>query len=86
MTVSCKGRAAQVLARRKNAEYRQPEYLSETGVKAVMGAAVRCGRHGLRDSILIPIAYRHGLQGSERVALRWDQVDLPQGLLHVTRL
>lgn len=75
-----------VLARRRNAEYRQREYLSETEVKSVMAAATRCGRHGLRDSALILIAYRHGLRVSELVALRWDQVDLPQGLLHVTRL
>ncbi len=75
-----------VLARRKNAEYRQREYLSETEVKAVMGAAARCGRHGLRDAALILIAYRHGLRVSELVALRWDQVDLLQGLMHVTRL
>jgi len=32
------------------------------------------------------LAYRHGLRVSELVSLRWDQVDLPQGLLHVARL
>jgi type 1 fimbriae regulatory protein FimE len=34
---------------------------------------------------LILIAYRHGLRVSELVSLRWDQVDLEQGLLHVAR-
>jgi type 1 fimbriae regulatory protein FimE len=34
---------------------------------------------------LILITYRHGLRVSELVALRWDQVDLTQGLVHVTR-
>ena len=34
---------------------------------------------------MILIAYRHGLRVSELVALRWDQVDLSQGLVHVTR-
>jgi type 1 fimbriae regulatory protein FimE len=31
------------------------------------------------------LAYRHGLRVGELVALRWDQVDLKQGLLHVAR-
>ena len=75
-----------VLVRRKSAEYRQREYLSEIEVKAVIAAAVRRGRHGLRDSTLILIAYRHGLRVSEPVALRWDQLDLPQELMPVTRL
>lgn len=39
-----------------------------------------------RDAALVLIAYRHGLRVSELVALRWDQVDLKQGLLHVNRL
>jgi type 1 fimbriae regulatory protein FimE len=32
------------------------------------------------------LAYRHGLRVSELAALRWDQVDLRAGLLHVSRL
>ena len=32
------------------------------------------------------MAYRHGLRVGELIALRWDMVDLKQGLLHVTRL
>jgi len=35
---------------------------------------------------LILIAYRHGLRVAELVSLRWDQMDLAQGLLHVSRL
>ena len=31
------------------------------------------------------MAYRHALRVSELVALRWDQVDLEAGLLHVRR-
>ena len=48
-------------------------------------AAMQVGRHGLRDATLILIAYRHGLRVSELVALHWTQVDLTQGLVHITR-
>lgn len=51
-----------------------------------MAAAGRLGRHGNRDATLILIAYRHGLRVGEVVALRWDQVNLGEGLLHVARL
>jgi type 1 fimbriae regulatory protein FimE len=44
------------------------------------------GRYGHRDATMILLAYRHGLRVSELVALRWDQLDLKQGLLHVQRL
>jgi integrase len=74
-----------VPVRRKNADYRSREYLSETEVAAVGAAAAAQGRHGLRDSTLILVAFRHGLRVSELVALRWDQVDLAHGLLHVNR-
>ena len=54
-------------------------------VEALMEAAASVGRHGTRDAALILVAYRHGLRVSELVSLRWDQVDLRQGLLHVAR-
>jgi type 1 fimbriae regulatory protein FimB/type 1 fimbriae regulatory protein FimE len=65
--------------------YRSREYLSDKEVVALMTAAAGVGRHGARDAALILIVYRHGLRVSELVSLRWDQVDLQQGLLHVTR-
>jgi len=49
-------------------------------------AAGRLGRHGHRDATLILLAYRHGFRVSELVALRWDAIDLRQGLVHVARL
>ena len=39
-----------------------------------------------RDQSLLLLMYRHGLRVSEAVALRWEQVDLKTGLLHVHRL
>ena len=74
-----------VLRRLENTAYRLREYLTDTEVTALMTAAARVGRHGARDAALILIAYRHGLRVSELVSLRWDQVDLQQGLLHVAR-
>ena len=75
-----------VFVRRANTAYRSREYLSDNEVTALMAAAARLGRHGARDAALILIAYRHGLRVSELVSLRWDQLDLQQGLLHVSRL
>jgi type 1 fimbriae regulatory protein FimB/type 1 fimbriae regulatory protein FimE len=71
--------------RRKNTEYRNREYLSEKEVGQVINAAAGAGRHRLRDATLILLAYRHGLRVSEWVALRWDPVDLTQGLVHISR-
>jgi integrase len=75
-----------VPVRRRNSDYRSREYLSEKEVGRVIAAAANQGRHGVRDSALILIAYRHGLRVSELVSLRWDQIDLSQGLVHVARL
>jgi type 1 fimbriae regulatory protein FimB/type 1 fimbriae regulatory protein FimE len=52
-------------------------------VEALLQTARTVGRHGHRDATLILLAYRHGLRVAELVALRWEQVDLRQGLLHV---
>jgi type 1 fimbriae regulatory protein FimB/type 1 fimbriae regulatory protein FimE len=43
-------------------------------------------RHGHRDATMVLLAYRHGLRASELSALRWEQVDLVHGLLHVARV
>ena len=32
------------------------------------------------------LSYRHGLRVTELVSLRWEQVDLKQGLMHINRL
>jgi type 1 fimbriae regulatory protein FimB/type 1 fimbriae regulatory protein FimE len=69
----------------RNKDVRTREYLTPDEVERLMKAAGKIGRHGFRDRTLILIAYRHGLRVSELVALRWDQVDLTQGLLHVVR-
>jgi integrase len=67
------------------AQGRTRSYLTPSEVEALMKAARQTGRHGHRDATLILMAYRHGLRVSELIALRWDQIDLAQGLLAVTR-
>jgi type 1 fimbriae regulatory protein FimB/type 1 fimbriae regulatory protein FimE len=69
-----------------NRERRTREHLTPQEVDKLIKAACRVGRYGHRDATLILIAFRHGLRVGELVALRWDQVDLEQGLLHVSRL
>lgn len=72
--------------RRRNADYRSREYLTQQEVAQLMEAAGSVGRHGHRDRTLILLAYRHGLRVTEIVNLRWDQIDLAEGLIHVNRL
>jgi integrase len=69
-----------------NRERRTREHLTPAEVERLIAAAGKVGRHGDRDSALLLLTYRHGLRVSELVALRWEQVDLKQGLLHVNRL
>jgi integrase len=68
-----------------NAQYRTREYLTEREVERLMKAAGN-NRHGHRDATMILTAFRHGLRASELSSLRWDQVDLVHGRLHVNRL
>ena len=72
--------------RPKNKDVRSREYLTEQEVELLMNAARKTGRHGHRDATLILLTYRHGLRVSELVSLRWEQIDLKQGLLHVNRV
>jgi len=70
----------------KNLEKRSREYLTTAEVKGLIDAAKDVGRHGARDALLILVMYRHALRVSELADLKWDQVDLNRGRLHVNRL
>ena len=71
--------------RRRNAEVRAREYLTD-GEVARLIAAASGNRHGHRDATMVLVAYRHGLRAGELVTLRWDAVDFAHGRLHVSRL
>jgi type 1 fimbriae regulatory protein FimE len=68
-----------------NSAYRVREYLTEKEVEKLIDTAKRRGRNGARDAAAILIAFRHGLRASELCTLRWAQVDLRNGRLHVNR-
>ena len=71
--------------KRPNTYWRSREYLTAAEIERLISMAKRLGRHGHRDATMIQLAYRHGLRVAELIALRWDQVDLRNGLLHVRR-
>src|SRR5437588_2162655 len=69
-----------------NSAYRVREYLTEKEVDRLIEAAKRRGRNGQRDAAAIILAYRHGLRAKELCSLRWSQIDLRHGRLHVNRV
>ena len=73
------------VGRKANAKYRTREHLTEREVERLVEAAKE-NRWGYRDATMMLIAFRHGLRASELVDLRWEQVDLKGGVLHVRRV
>jgi len=61
------------------------EYLTENEVDRLIEAVRKRGWNGARDAAAILLAYRHGLRAQELCSLRWSQVDLRNGRLHVNR-
>jgi integrase len=61
-------------------------YLRPTEARRLIEAAGKRGRYPFRDHVLVRLVYRHGLRASEAVGMRWSQVDLDAGTLHVARL
>jgi len=61
----------------KKSSTREREYLRLSEVKAMISAAKKVGRHGVRDSAIILLMFRHGLRTAELVALKWVQIDFP---------
>jgi len=70
--------------RRRNAEVRAREYLTDAEVAKLINIA-GFNRHAHRDATMILLAYRHGLRAVELVTLRWDAIDFKHGRIHVRR-
>jgi type 1 fimbriae regulatory protein FimB/type 1 fimbriae regulatory protein FimE len=70
--------------RKRNAEVRAREYLTDGEVARLIAAAGK-NRYGHRDANAVLVAYRHGLRAAELVTLRWDAIDFAHGRLHVRR-
>jgi integrase len=71
--------------RKRNAEVRAREYLTDGEIARLIDAAGK-NRYGHRDATMVLVAYRHGLRASELVTLRWDAIDFAHGRLHVSRV
>ena len=71
--------------RRRNAEIRAREYLTDSEIVRLITAASE-NRHGHRDATMVLVAYRHVPAGGELVTLRWDAIDFAHGRLHVHRV
>jgi integrase len=60
-------------------------YLRPDEAHRLIEAVSKRGRYPFRDKVLVRLVYRHGMRASEAVGLRWDQVDLDAGTIHVKR-
>jgi type 1 fimbriae regulatory protein FimB/type 1 fimbriae regulatory protein FimE len=71
--------------RRRNADLRTREYLTETEIEQLL-KATKSNRWAHRDATMILVAYRHGLRAVELADLRWDQIDFQQATMAVRRV
>lgn len=73
-----------VHSRTANDAARGRKHLTRDEVHRLIRAA-RDNRYGLRDALMLRLAFEHGLRVSELVGLRWSAVDLVTHELRVTR-
>jgi integrase len=74
--------------RRPNIEARPGgEYLTDGQVQELRQAAASVGRYGARDSLMILMAYVHGLRAAELVGLLfWEQLNLKNQTVYIRRV
>src|SRR4051812_31958561 len=61
-------------------------YLRPDEAHRLIEAAGQRGRYQFRDKVLVRLVYRHGLRAKEAVNMRWSQIDLEAGVIHIARL
>jgi len=64
----------------------QRDYLFPTEIERLIAAAKKSPRHGVRNTLMILLAYRHGLRISELTDLRQSDLDLQAGRINCRRL
>ncbi len=64
---------------------RRKDFLTDIEVTTLLDA-VKAGRHGVRNYLLVLMMYRHGLRVSEAIDLHRDEIDLDRSRLWVRRL
>jgi type 1 fimbriae regulatory protein FimB len=69
---------------KETVDHRHKDFLTEAEMKRFLEAA-RPGRHGVRDYVMMLMAYRHGLRVSELVDIRLKDLDLESARLYVRR-
>jgi type 1 fimbriae regulatory protein FimB len=69
---------------KETVDHHVKDFLTEAEMKRFLEAA-RHGRHGVRDYVMMLMAYRHGLRVSELVDIRLKDLDLETARLYVRR-
>lgn len=73
-------------ARRANLAGRPRDHLYPPEILAMMAAAKKMPRHGLRNYAMIYIAFNHNLRASEVVGLQLQQFDFEEGIFNYVPL
>lgn len=60
-------------------------HLTKSEIDAMVSATRISGAHGLRNALLILLAYRHALRVSELLALTWSDINLEDLSIHIRR-
>lgn len=69
-----------------NEEKRAREFITPTELESLTEAAGSVGRHGVRDALVVSMAYIHALRAGEMVRLEWTDIDLEGKTISIERI